>query len=217
MADPKWRRLGYATEWQYRVARAKELGYSQAAYDRERREQRAQAEGFVSANSRARYKRRVKGRVFEHEYERFERLSFQSEERKKYKSTQLASWGVTEAQLNKIRSENRKWSAENAGTRWAAIQLYDEFVDGREADYSDDRIGYILAYHAAMVNPRKNYDSLKDNPKFYRNGPHARKVGNASQYYYLVKYAKVMSVDEFEARYGRGAIVAANRQGRVKP
>lgn len=217
MAEPKWKRLGYASEWKYRVAVAQEQGYSQAKYDRERREQKAQSEGFTSASARARYKRQVRGRSFEGETERFERMSFQSKDRKRFRDTQLQSWGLDEKAFDKIRSENRKWSAANAGTRWASIQLYDEFVDSRESDYSDDRIGYVLAYHAAMVNKRKNYDSLKDNPKFYRNGPQGRKIGNASQYFYLVKYAKVMSVDEFEARYGRGAIVAANRQGRVKP
>lgn len=217
MAEPLWKRLGYATEWKYRVAKAQEQGYSQAEYDRERRNQKAQAQGFTSDKSRRKYQRRVRGRSFEFETERFERLSFQSEERKKLKSTVLREWGLTEAQFNDIRRENRQWSAMNNGTRWASIQLYDSFLDGREDDWSEQRVGYILSYHAAMVNNRTNYDSLKDNKDWYKNGTLARKVGNASQYFYLVKYAKVMSVDEFEARYGRGAIVAANRQGRVKP
>lgn len=217
MAEPKWKRLGYATEWKYRVAVAEERGFSQAKYDFERRTQKAQTEGFTSASARKRYRKQVQGRTFEGETERFERFQFQSKERKRFKELQLKKFGVTEEQFDKVRRENARWSATNAGTRWTAIQLYDEFIDSRDNDWSDQRIGYVLAYHAAMVNKRTNYDALKDNPNFYKNGPQARKRGNAAQYYYLVKYAKVMSVDEFEARYGRAAIVAANRQKEVKP
>lgn len=215
MAEPLWKRLGYATEWKYRVAKAQEQGFSQAAYDRERREQKAQSQGFTSAAARKRYQSRVRGRTFEGETERFERMSFQSEERRKLKAVQLRRFGLSEAEFNTVRRENAAWSAANAGTRWASIQLYDEFIDGRENDWSDQRVGYILAYHAAMVNRKTNYEALPDNKNFYKNGPMGRKraprnQAGASQFYYLVKYGKKMSIDEFEARYGRGGIVAAN-------
>ncbi len=212
---PLWKRLGFETEWKYRVAKAQEQGFSQAQYDQERRQQKARAEGFTSASSRKRFQAQMREKKPTGNEDYFYRLTFQSEERKKLRDVQLRRYGISAKRFDEIRAENRKWSAANNGTRWAAIQLYDEFIDDRENDWSDDRIGYILSYHAAMVNKATNYESLPNNPKHYKNGPIGRKKmeknrKGASQFFYLVKYAKVLSVDEFEARYGRGAIVAAD-------
>lgn len=88
--------------------------------------------------------------------------------------------------------------------RYGQINEYRRDIDKDIHNWSEDRVGYIIYFNAAIVNPASNYDSAKLNPKFVPRGSEPRRLLNTKeQFRYLVKYAHIYSQDEFESRYGR--------------
>lgn len=139
----------------------------------------------------------------------------------------LAHFGITKRRFDEIRRENRNWTQEYAQLQYSAINTYNAATDARIHDWSEQRVGYIIAFHAAIVNNRTNYESLQSRKKVKIDGKwksigvrkldkNGRPYMNASQFYYLVKYTNLMSQSEFEARYGMTALREA-REETLKP
>ena len=210
------RARGFASPYAERKAKAQAKGFSSPRAERtaserrrnvrrdygaERRaaERRAEREGFLTVGDR---KRAIKAGIVD---DPKAREAFQKER-------VLAHFGITESQLTRIRSENRKYNY--PGVLYAVINTYNLDLDKAVHDWSMRRIGYILAFHSAVVNPKTNYESLtRDHKREIVNG---KPRTNTSQYYYLVKYTGYMSSDEFESRYGF-AVAREARRGEVKP
>jgi hypothetical protein len=200
------RQRNYKAEYQRRKELRAQRGQQRDyALEYERRNIRSQGRGFLSYSDERRYRTQAAKSTTALAPEAYQ------------KQRALHHFGISERKFNDVRRENKAWSRTNLSSQWTQINTYDERLDMEVHNWSINRVGYILAYHGAIVNPNTNYDSLKNNPKFYKRGPFARKLGNAEQYFYLVKYARIMQADEFEARYGRAAILAAYAQGEVKP
>lgn len=205
---PIWERMGFATRNQYRNAqvakitnpntgtgftsyrqyrdyRAKELGRPRdTALERERSDIRARAQGFTSARDR-----QIKNRM------RRAALSVSPSET-------LAKYGLTMTQFNRMRSANRKYQYHGA---YSAANTYDLVMDKDLKNFSDERVGYIVSFYHAVVDKKTNYWSLFDKKTKQRRKEFGMPVSNEWQRKYLVDYAKLMSVSEYEARYGHFA------------
>ncbi|QOI67152.1 hypothetical protein SEA_MUFFINTHECAT_8 [Microbacterium phage MuffinTheCat] len=167
--------------------------------EREAAKRKAQAEGFRSVSDRQKFK------ALKTEDPKAREL-FQ-------KQRVLAHFGISESKFNKIRAENRKHNY--AGVLYAVINTYDLQRDKDVHNWSMNRVGYIVAFHAAIVNPKSNYESLTRD--FKREIVNGKPKTNTAQWYYLVKYTGYMSPDEFESRYGIAVVREATKQGEVKP
>lgn len=204
--------LGFASPYQRRLARTKALGYNSERQRRtesefhrgKRRDTRAEyatskakanREGFRNPSDRATAKK----------------LGLQGDALETWQRERvLAHFKISRAQFDRIRAANRKWDRENPSMQWTKINTYDRDVDANVHNWSQNRVGYILAFHAAIVNPKTNYDSLtKDGRRILKNG---KRVTNKSQFFYLVKYTNLMQVDEFEARYGATVVKEASTE-----
>lgn len=204
-SDPIWKRLGFASQNQYRNAqaakivnpatgnpftsyrqyrdyRAKQLGRPRDyALERERADIRARGEGFTSARERQTYNR-----------QRRQELSVS-------KAEALKRFGVTESQFNRMRTANRKYKYEGV---YSAANTYDLSIDKDLKNWSDRRVGYIVSFNRAVVDKKSNYWSLFDKKTKRRKQEFGFPKTNNWQYQYLVKYGKLMSQNEFESRYG---------------
>jgi hypothetical protein len=209
---------GFASPYAERKARAQARGYSSPrternarerargvkrdyALERERANIRAQARGFRTLRDQARYNKAV-------------RDDPELDVKKWQKREILAYFGISERKFNEIRRANKLWAKEYPMLQWTAINTYDTYLDKETSNWSERRVGYILSFYAAIVNPKTNHDALyllggkktdrdeKGRPVF-REGGQLKRRTNKEQFYYLVKYANLMQVDEFESRYGR--------------
>lgn len=215
----------YKAEYERRKANAKARGFTSPrtegkarlaskgrtrdyAYERERAEQRAQHEGYFNAAQRR-------------------RLRKQSAEPKALELLRRAEvlnyFGISYSAFERIRRANRQWSKQYAQLQWTAINTYDIDRDRDVHNWSEQRVGYILSFHSAIVNPKTNHDSLYLAPKGTPRDAHGRpldrtgkRITNESQYFYLVKYTSLMQVNEFEARYGTN-VTSTAKTGKVKP
>lgn len=202
---PIWERLGYATRNQYRNAqvakitnpntgkpftsyrqyrdfRAAELGRPRdTQLERERADIRARRQGFRSARDRQEKNRR-----------RAAALAVPAE-------VTLAKYGLTRSQFDRMRSANRKYNFDGA---YSAANTYDLDVDRDLKNFSDERVGYIVSFYHAVVDKKTNYWSLYDKKTKRRKQEYGFPMTNVWQRKYLVDYAHIMSIDEFEARYG---------------
>jgi hypothetical protein len=188
----------------------------------ERRKARSQARGYTSPRTEQNARRAARGRPardYALERENQQRRAFNAglDSVKEFQSYQRAKkqgeaaekkwtldyFGLTQSQFDRMRRANRHYTNQYAQLQWTAINTYDLDRDKAVHDWSPMRVGYIKYFNEAIVNPATNYDSLKDNPRYYKGGPFSRKEMNKSQYYYLVRYTNLYQVDEFEARYGR--------------
>lgn len=126
----------------------------------------------------------------------------------------LQFFGISEKRFNEIRKENQQYHQEWGLLNRPSIYIYDEGKDFDLDNWSEERVGYILAYNSAVVNSKTNfwsnqtkYKRVKDaNGKWRyikeferRNG---KIITKANQYWYLVKYAQLMDAAEFGERYG---------------
>lgn len=202
--------LGFASPYERRKARAQQFGYrtpyQRAIYEARnapdpkrayaRRRELAQQRGFASPYQERRAKALgLSGDILK---------SWQKEQTLKY-------FDITESKLNKIRAANRKWAKEYPMLQWSEINTYNmtkdkgspkwAFSDANTNNWSIRRIGYILSFHGAIVDPSTNYDSLIDEKgkRLYVNG---KPKTNVQQFRYLVEYTGIMEIDEFESRYG---------------
>lgn len=200
--------LGFATPYDRRKARAKERGFSSPRTERTASEQRRNTpRDYALERERATIRARSRG---------FKSLSEQRRYNKQAgtdKAKALAYFGISENKFNTMRRENRHWSKEYPQLQWTAINTYDIDRDKAVHDWSLRRVGYIVYFNRAIVNPKTNYDSVSK--PFYRpNGRKGRKMDlkNATpeqrdaQFNYLVQYTGLMQVDEFESRYGARAV-----------
>lgn len=170
---------------QYRDYRAKELGRPRdTALERERSDIRARAQGFASARDRQR-KNRMRAAA----------LAVPPSET-------LAKYGLTMNQFNRMRSANRRYQFHGA---YSAANTYDLSIDKDLKNFSDERVGYIVSFYHAVVDKKTNYWSLYDKKTKRRRQEFGFPVSNEWQRKYLVDYARIMSVNEYEARYGHFA------------
>jgi hypothetical protein len=201
-ANERAQAAGFTSAYAQRKARAQALGFSSPrtqrtasekkrgtkrdyAVERENAERRARGRGFLNAKEQREYKK-----------------TGGTNPAKWQKARTLAYFGISESTLNRYRRLNRNWSNEYAMLQNTAINTYDRTRDADVHNWSPDRVGYILSFYGAIVNPKTNYDSLKDNPKWYPKSAIGRKIMTDTQYRYLVQYTNLFSVNEFEARYG---------------
>jgi len=221
-ANARAQARGYASAYAERAAQAKKQGFRGVRakeraggrvrdyeLERERARIRARGAGFSSVREKAAFRRENTG---------LGRVEWQQ-------ARTLARFGITKAGFDKVRRANRKWSNTFALEQWTAINTYDKFLDAELTNWTEQRVGYVLSFYAAIVNPRTNLDSLykmgrnvvrdeNGRPVFKEDGK-LKRFSNKSQFYYLVKYTGLMQVDEFEARYGR-QIVKDARTGTVE-
>jgi hypothetical protein len=196
------RQRGYASPYAMRKASMERRGVKRDyALERERSDIRANAEGFRNRKERAQYRREAASQP-----------TLNKEQWQKQKT--LSYFGISERRFNAIRRENKLWAREYPMLQWTAINTYNIDIDMDTHNWSEQRVGYILSFFAAVVNPKTNYDSLtKGRKRIYdKNG---KKRSNKSQFYYLVKYTNLMQVDEFESRYGK-QIVKDAKSGKVE-
>lgn len=129
------------------------------------------------------------------------------------KQSMLAKFGVSEREFEAMRIRNRdyaeprfdKWHTDNKAKRKrlaqaTAINTYNETLDDPN-NWSEERVGYVVSFYRAIVDPRYNYSSLlnKDGTRKTRKG---KPLTNQWQANLLVKYSGIMEIDEFESRYG---------------
>jgi hypothetical protein len=209
----------YRAEYARAKAAAQARGYSSPrtqrdarkprdyAIERERTETRARGRGFRNAREQAAFNRT--GASNREGWQR-DRI--------------LAYFGLSLDEFDEIRRNNRNYHNQFAQLEYTAINTYDADRDADVHNWSEYRVGYVLAFHAAIVNPRTNWDSLAkrvkiESGKYIHVRVHdklGRPLSNKSQYYYLVKYTNIMSQDYYEARYGMTAVRDANN-GKVSP
>lgn len=209
---------GYASPYAERKARAQAQGYSsprtlrdaRASKPRDNRAEYAQAKRLAAAQGFRNPKERRVAKT----------LGLQGAELETWQRTRtLAYFGISLSRFNEIRRENKAYAYE--GTAWTKLNTYDLARDREVHNWSEYRVGYIISFHSAIVNPRTNWDSLPksigaDGKVIRAVDRYGNRITNSSQFYYLVKYSELMQIDEFEARYGRSAIIDA-QTGRVQP
>jgi hypothetical protein len=128
----------------------------------ERRRIRAQARGFRSPREETAYKQAAKKytaagkRLTVYNYRKAHEAYLRKQ---KFTKTQkierakkaiLKDYGITETQFKNIRKENRGYSKNFDDER--PFILYNLKIDRRVNDWSDKRVGYILAYNEVFVN-----------------------------------------------------------------
>lgn len=189
------------------IAWAKAPRDSQKEYDRQRALAREQ--GFSTVSERKRYLTNVR------------RGEVRSIEDFTQKTFMLAKFGVSEREFNMMRQANlayqrpkfENWKPKGEPARQRdrkkaiglalRINEYDVDRDLDPGDWSERRVGYIVSFYRAIVDPQYNYDSLVD-PKtgMRRIWRKRHPLTNRAQADYLVKYAEIMEISEFERRYG---------------
>jgi hypothetical protein len=219
MAKPR----NYAAEYAARKAKALAAGYTspRARYTAQRK-----AKGLPGRNTdyaleaeRRRIRRESVGVDTDAEYRAYRRAEQGGE--LALKKWTLSYFGISANRFEQIRRENKKyrdWMQANGSATASAANTYDSARDIEVHNWSPMRVGYIIAFHGAVVNPATNWESLPDNKgKRARPGGGIKKM-NKEQFYYLVFYTNLMSVDYFEARYGHQVVLDAYKSnGKVKP
>jgi len=144
------------------------------------------------------------------------------------KRATLAKFGVSERQFEGMRIANlehapfefekfkpKSKKAKRALSQAAMLNYYDDKRDIPN-DWSEDRVGYVVSFFRAIVDPRTNYDSLLDkdgNRIILKNG---KRKSNKWQKLYLTQYAEgvrrrndeyvyygnFLDPDEYDERYG---------------
>lgn len=125
----------------------------------------------------------------------------------------LKYFGVSEARFEQIRKENQAFHQEWGMLNQPSIYIYDEGRDFDTDNWTEDRVGYILSYNSAVVNYKTNFFSDRPSKRIKENGVSKSvtvfkrnskgvTITKENQWWYLVKYAKIMSVSEFDSRYG---------------
>lgn len=130
--------------------------------------------------------------------------------RRQFEAMRIANleYGYPSERLTKKRSRNQ--SVKRRLNEAIILNSYDASRDV-EGDWSDDRIGYVITFNKAIVDPRTNYASLFDENGL-RKMRGGRPLSNRWQKAFMTQYAdkatgkgrrrKYMEVDEFESRYG---------------
>ena len=178
---------GFTSPRAERTARERARGIKRDyKLEQERRDIRANARGFRNA----------------HDQSLFNKLPPGVDREKWLRDRVLKEFGITKRQLDQIRRENRHWTNEQGQLHYSEINTYKTEIDSDIHNWSRMRIGYILSFNAAVVNPETNYESLIDKNGRRKLTPEGKPLMNKSQYDYLVKYTNLMQVDRYEARYG---------------
>lgn len=196
---------GFASPYAERKAKSQAKGYSSPraeldarrkargtprdyAYERMRAEQIARGKGFESAADRRRFAREAKAKPG------LTQGSWQKERT-------LAQFGITEAKLNRIRAANRRWNAAEADAR--EMTQYKTDLDADKDNFTPYRVGYILTYYAANVDPNTNY---RDSGKYFdkkgrRKFQYGYRYMDRVQYDLLVTYGD-LDESAWRAHYG---------------
>lgn len=218
------RKRDYAAEYAKRKARDQEQGTTpgrkrsaqrQATgkgrdyeLERERRETRARGRGYSSLNEQTAY-RRTGGEESKSAIESWRR------------TTILAKFGISKRQFDTMRRENRDYVTWYGRQHYSDINHYNISIDQDIHDWSEDRVGYVVSFHGAIVNPASNYRSLGRKHVKKADGTETtvratnrqgKPITNAEQYFYLVKYTGLFTTNEFEQRYGIRVVREARAQ-----
>ncbi len=144
----------------------------------------------------------------------------------------LAEYGVTPREFEAMRIANLEYGpqtrlydkkAKHRETQhWLTmaqrINEYDQDLDV-PGDWSDARVGYVVSFYKAIVDPRTNYSSLPDvegNREYKSGAKKGKRRTNRWQKLYLTRFAStirdkrngkirehgVMDMHDFEVRYG---------------
>lgn len=207
--------LGFSSPYERRKARAQQFGY-RTPYQRAIYESR-NAPDAKRAYARRKELAQARGFASPYQEKKAKALGLAGQDLRVWQKAQtLKYFDVSESQFNKIRAANRKWAKEYPMLQWTEINTYNQTrdpaspkwatSDANVKNWSIRRVGYILSFYGAIVNPKTNYDSLteKDGKRIYVNG---RPKTNAEQFRYLVEYTGIMQIDEFESRYGPLAMI----------
>jgi hypothetical protein len=171
------------------------------------RKARAQARGFNSPYQETRYRKIARTRAAQSEPVPSV-VDF-------VKESTLRKWGLTPASFDAIRRANRKHSPDGS-PRASKIQTYNMAIDRRTRDFSDARVGYIRSFYDAVVNDNTNFYSISPSRRHEYQGTKRLRIWQERQARYLVHYAGIYEVDEFDARYGDGSFVGSIGAGERK-
>lgn len=206
-----WQVQGYKNRYQYDKARLAKQGTTPRRARNKSERARGIRRDYWAESHQRELKAQREGFRNAYDAQKARKLGLTGKAAEQWAMTRtLADFGVSKSTFDKVRRENRQWAKESAFLHSPTINHYMADVDSDIHNWSERRVGYILSYHAAIVNPRSNYDSLAENPDY--KGPESgvsRKLGNKEQFFYLVKYANLMQVDEYEARYGLNGVATA--------
>jgi hypothetical protein len=215
------RQRNYKAEYAARKARAQAKGYTSPRTENaaKRVSKGLPARDYGLESERARIRRESTGVDTDAEYRAYKRARSQGEAAEK--AWTLAYFGISARKFDAIRRENRAykdWLQKNGTAMASAANTYLEERDKDVHNWSPMRVGYIVSFHGAVVNPASNWDSLPENKgKGARPGSGIKKM-NKEQFYYLVYYSGIMSVPYFEARYGHQVVIdALTTKGKPKP
>jgi hypothetical protein len=225
MSESAWqRRNRLAREQGFRNARDKaeynRLQLGRPAYRRPNPNARANALGFATDYQLRRFRKTNPG--VDATAPTPAKESFTAADAVKRKAQLLKKFGVTEQEFNRRNKLNAAWQSKEARRRTRGKNRDDSGANRSMANFlsaseyhtynrqladsgvwTEQRVGYVLFYYAANVDPSTNYSDALGGRKGKRsvNRQGFREM-NAAQYYYLVQYTGLMSVNEYEASYG---------------
>lgn len=211
----------HKAEYAARKARAQSRGFTspRAEQTARRKSEGRPARDYALEAERSRIRRESVGVDTAAELSAYNRARAQGEAAEK--AWTLAYFGISARRFEQVRRENRnyhEWLADNSSGMAAAANTYDIARDKDVHNWSPRRVGYIISFHGAVVNPASNWESLPDNKAAKGQPGKGIKKMNKEQYYYLVYYTGLMSVPYFEARYGHQVVMDAERsKGKPKP
>ncbi len=180
---------GYSSPRTELEARRKQRGQSRDyGYERMRAEQNARGRGFSGATEERRFKRAVKADPS------LTQGAWQ-------KASSLAAMGVTESQFQRMRTANKKWNEEHSDFR--SITQYNKDLDKDLNNWTPFRVGYIVTYYRANVDPKTNYS---DSGKYFdKKGKRKYEYGyrymDRLQYDLMVTYGD-LSDTAWKSHYG---------------
>lgn len=222
------RKRDYAAEYARRKARDIEAGTTPAVRRKAREQAAGKQRDYALEQERREIRSRGRGFTGLAEQRKYRAAGLPEEPKaiEAWRRTNvLAKFGLTKREFDRIRTENRNFVNWYGRQHYNDINTYNMGFDQEIHNWTEERVGYIVSFHGAIVNPATNYDSLvtkkkgKDGKwsntrKLTRNG---KPLTNAEQFFYLVKYTGLMTVNEFEQRYGNRAISEARGMGVPNP
>jgi len=200
---------GYASPYAERKAKSQARGFSSPrtelsarreargqlkrdyAFERLRADQLAYGRGFENAAAERRFKRELKSNPT------LDKNEWQ-------KARTLAMFGITESQFNRMRTANKKWNDTEADYR--DVTKYKKELDKQVHNWTPYRVGYIVTYYRANVDPKTNY---RDSGKYFTKGKktshrkweYGYRVMDQLQYDLMVTYGD-LSDSAWRAHYG---------------
>lgn len=201
---PLWKREGFASENQYRNARARQTRNPETG------------EFFTSYRQLRDYRSKVAGkpRNYQAERARADRLAqtrgYESANRERSVKGALRKWNVTYDEFNGMRNANRRhWSQVQGGNLPNKFPIYMHKYSEPRREAAGQFVGYIVSYYHAIVDPEHNWDSVRgpdgrwimverDTPA----GPALVPESDRWWRRYLVEFSGIYQAQYYDVRYG---------------